>query len=198
MEESVLMKKSLKLNSNNNCFTINIIVQNKAAILLEYLKHNKTNFNVIFHKKNLFIKKKINKKNINKIFFLNFKNNKEFSDQLFKIFKQKKNSYFLNMANFIFLNPFLKTFKKKIINFHPSYLPEHKGLNAFEKAYYSDLKSGASVHFVNKNIDGGKIILRKRYLINKNKSFKFNRNEIFKIQFKQFSKIVKKINDSKI
>lgn len=188
----------MKLNSNNNCFTINIIVQNKAAILLKYLKHNKTNFNVIFHKKDLFIKKKINKKNINKIFCLNFKNKKEFSDQLLKIFKQEKNSYFLNMANFIFVNPFLKSFKKKIINFHPSYLPEHKGLNAFEKAYYSDLKSGASVHFVNEKIDGGKIILRKRYLIQRNQSFRFNRNKIFEIQFEQFKNIVKKIQLRKI
>ena len=194
MVELESVKKFLKLKSRDSKkYTINIIVQNKASILLEYLKLYKTNFNIIVHKKDSKLKTKINKNNINNFIVINSKSDQEFSDILLKHFSKKNNFFFLNLANKIFFDPFLNTHKKKIINFHPSYLPEHKGLNAFKKAYKTDLRSGASVHFINKKIDGGKIILRKRYLIDRNKSFKFNRHKIFEIQFKQFCKIVESI-----
>ena len=51
--------------------------------------------------------------------------------------------------------------KNKIINIHPSLLPEFKGKNAIERAFEAGvLKTGVSVHFVNQNLDGGKIIER--------------------------------------
>ena len=63
---------------------------------------------------------------------------------------------------------FIKNFKGKIINIHPSLLPRYKGLNTHEKAIKNkDKYSGCTVHFVNSRLDSGKIINQKRVGINK-------------------------------
>ena len=54
---------------------------------------------------------------------------------------------------------FVKKWNNKIINIHPSLLPAFKGLNTHERAIRKKVKfSGCTVHFVDKNIDSGKII----------------------------------------
>jgi len=54
---------------------------------------------------------------------------------------------------------FVKDFKNKIINIHPSLLPAFPGLNVHERVLEYGVKySGCTVHFVNAEIDGGPII----------------------------------------
>ena len=54
---------------------------------------------------------------------------------------------------------FIKAFPDKIINVHPSLLPKYKGMHAIEQALDSgDKKTGCTVHYVNEELDGGKII----------------------------------------
>jgi phosphoribosylglycinamide formyltransferase-1 len=61
----------------------------------------------------------------------------------------------------------LKSFENKIINVHPSLIPSFSGkgsygLRVHEAALEYGVKiTGATVHFVNEVIDGGKIILQK-------------------------------------
>jgi phosphoribosylglycinamide formyltransferase-1 len=61
----------------------------------------------------------------------------------------------------------LKTFENRIINVHPSLIPSfcgkgYYGLRVHEVALKYGVKiTGATVHFVNDEIDGGKIILQK-------------------------------------
>ena len=63
---------------------------------------------------------------------------------------------------------FIKNFKGKILNIHPSLLPKYKGLNTHEKAIKNkDKYSGCTVHFVNSKLDAGKIINQKKVKINK-------------------------------
>ena len=63
---------------------------------------------------------------------------------------------------------FIKNFKGKILNIHPSLLPKYKGLNTHEKAIKNkDKYSGCTVHFVNSKLDAGKIISQKKVKINK-------------------------------
>ena len=57
---------------------------------------------------------------------------------------------------------FIKNFGKKIINIHPSLLPNYKGLDTFNRVLKNkEKKTGCSVHYVNENLDGGFIILKK-------------------------------------
>jgi len=54
---------------------------------------------------------------------------------------------------------FLRSVKSKIINIHPSLLPSFPGLHAQKQAVDYGVKySGCTVHVVNEDIDGGKIL----------------------------------------
>ena len=58
---------------------------------------------------------------------------------------------------------FIKNFKGKILNIHPSLLPKYKGLDTHKRAIANkDKYSGCTVHFVNSKLDSGKIILQKK------------------------------------
>ena len=64
---------------------------------------------------------------------------------------------------------FLRSFKKQVINIHPSLLPKYKGLNTFKRILEKkEIMTGCTVHFVNEKLDGGKIIAQKRFYILKN------------------------------
>ena len=58
---------------------------------------------------------------------------------------------------------FVKSYKGKIINIHPSLLPKYKGLNTHQRVLDNNEKySGCTVHFVNAKLDAGKKILQKK------------------------------------
>ena len=62
---------------------------------------------------------------------------------------------------------FIKKFGKIIINIHPSLLPKFKGLNTFSKILKNkEKKTGCTVHYVNEELDGGNIIIKKEFFIN--------------------------------
>ena len=64
---------------------------------------------------------------------------------------------------------FLKSFKKQIINIHPSLLPKFKGLNTFKRILdKKEIRTGCTVHFVNEKLDGGRIIVQKSFYITTN------------------------------
>ena len=55
----------------------------------------------------------------------------------------------------------IDAYPNKIINLHPSLLPKYKGLHAIERALESgDQVTGVSVHYVNEELDGGKVIMQ--------------------------------------
>ena len=63
---------------------------------------------------------------------------------------------------------FFKSYRKKIINIHPSLLPKYKGLNTFEKVLKNkDSITGCTVHYVNEKLDAGKIIVQKKFYVNR-------------------------------
>ena len=120
---------------------INIVISNnKKAYGIKYAKKNRIKFKIIDFSK----KSEIN--NLLKILNLN-------------------NIKLICLAGFlkILSKEFIKSFKGKIINIHPSLLPKYKGLNTHYRVLENNEKfTGCSVHFVNEKLDGGKIILQKK------------------------------------
>jgi phosphoribosylglycinamide formyltransferase-1 len=56
---------------------------------------------------------------------------------------------------------FVKAFKNRIINIHPSLLPSFKGLDGQKQAFDYGVKfAGCTVHFVDEEMDHGAIILQ--------------------------------------
>ena len=100
---------------------------------------------------------------------ISFKNNKLAEEKIF-YFLLVKNIKFICLAGFmkILSKNFIKKFKGKIINIHPSLLPKYKGLNTHKKAIENNDKfAGCSVHFVTAKLDSGKIIMQKKIKIKK-------------------------------
>ena len=97
--------------------------------------------------------------------FKNSLSEKKIIDEL-----KQNNINLICLAGFmkILSKSFIKNFKGKILNIHPSLLPKYKGLNTHEKAIKNkDKYSGCTVHFVNSSLDSGKIINQKKVKINK-------------------------------
>ena len=58
----------------------------------------------------------------------------------------------------------LKAYEGKIINIHPSLLPAFRGANAVEQAVAYGVKVyGITIHWVNSDLDGGKIIAQRAF-----------------------------------
>ena len=126
-----------------------IVSNNPKAKGLNYAKINK-------------IKKKV----------FNFKNKNLTESKLLSILKIN-NIEFICLAGFmkILSKNFIKKFKGKILNIHPSLLPKYKGLNTHRRALNNKEKySGCTVHFVNARLDSGKIILQRKVKISKNET----------------------------
>ena len=63
---------------------------------------------------------------------------------------------------------FIRNFRGKILNIHPSLLPKYKGLKTHERVIKNKEKySGCTVHLVNSKLDAGKIILQKKVKLSK-------------------------------
>lgn len=59
----------------------------------------------------------------------------------------------------------------KIINSHPAYLPEVRGLDALKWAIFQQKTIGVTSHFINENADAGFMIDRKKVKVYKNDTF---------------------------
>ena len=103
----------------------------------------------------------------NKIPFIHFIPRKNFES---KVMKYLKNIDIICLAGFMQVldSEFVRIWRLRLINIHPSYLPAFKGLNAQDQAIKAKVSfSGCSVHYVNSKIDAGQIILQKKVKISK-------------------------------
>ena len=124
----------------------------------------------------------------------NFKNT--LSEQKIIHELKKNNINLICLAGFmkILSKSFIKNFKGKILNIHPSLLPKYKGLNTHEKAIENkDKYSGCTVHFVNSKLDSGKIINQKKVIIGKHDTPKTLAKKILIQEHKLYPAAIMKI-----
>ena len=94
----------------------------------------------------------------------------------------------------IIKSKFLSLYPNKIINIHPSLLPEFPGLNAVKQALDAGVsETGCTVHYVDDGIDTGKIILQKKVPISKNDSIESLIKKIHKAEHSILIKSLQKI-----
>ena len=126
---------------------------------------------------------------------ISFKNKISAEKKILYELKERKIK-FVCLAGFmqILSKNFIKNFKKKIINIHPSYLPKYKGLNTGVRALKNKEKfSGCTVHYVSSKLDSGKIILQKKVMISRNETEKSLDKKIIKEEHKLYPKAILKI-----
>ena len=91
----------------------------------------------------------------------------------------------------ILSNSFTEALSGKLINIHPSLLPEYPGLNTHKQAIENgDLMHGISVHYVNSELDGGPIITQGALRIDPSQSEAKLVNRIHKIEHAVYPKVI--------
>ena len=123
-----------------NSKVVTVVSNNPKALGIQKAKDNRINFKII---------------NEN-----DYKNVSSYEISLSRHLKER-NVNLICLAGFmkILSKNFIDEWDNKIINIHPSLLPAFKGLNTHKRALDMKVKfSGCTVHFVNKNVDSGKII----------------------------------------
>ncbi len=166
--------KNLIYSSRNNNFPISIklvICNNKKAKGIIYAKKNSIPFLILNTKMRNFER-------------IALKELKKYKIEL------------ICLAGFmrIISKEFINKFKRKIINIHPSLLPKYKGLNTFERILKDkEKKTGCTVHFVNENLDGGRVILQKSFLIKKSDNILSLKQKTQNLEYKAFPEAIVKI-----
>ena len=157
----------------------------KSPISIEFIVSNNSKAKGLNYAKIYKIKKSV----------LNFKNKNSSEKKLLSILKTN-NIKMICLAGFmkILSKNFIKRFKGKILNIHPSLLPKYKGLNTHERALNNKEKySGCTVHFVNSKLDSGKIILQKKVKISKNETNASLAKKILAQEHKIYPKAILKV-----
>ncbi|MCF7907650.1 MAG: phosphoribosylglycinamide formyltransferase [Candidatus Omnitrophica bacterium] len=94
---------------------------------------------------------------------------------------------------------FVKKYKNKILNIHPSLLPRFKGVNAIARAFNHGSKlTGVTVHFVDSKVDHGPVILQSSILIKKSMKLKSLEKEIHKLEHKLYPLAIKLFAEKKL
>jgi folate-dependent phosphoribosylglycinamide formyltransferase PurN len=180
---------------------IGVICKSGASIIMEnlnYFKKNNVNFNFVFDQKCPAIAK-CKKNNIT---YKRFKYNSSRFKKIKTYLKINKIKYVILLYNKIVDENIYKNFNT--FNIHPSYLPKYKGLNALNRQIQNkEDKIGCTLHWVNENIDAGKIIfqIKNRYNMKNYKNISYQQKVLIMkmlilkiINKKKFNNLKKKIN----
>ena len=157
----------------------------KSPISIEFIISNNAKAKGLDYAKKYKIKKKV----------LNFKNKNLTENNLLSILKKNKIEM-ICLAGFmkILSKDFIKKFKGKILNIHPSLLPKYKGLNTHKRVLKNKEKySGCTVHFVNAILDSGKIIMQKKVKISRNETETSLAKKILAQEHKIYPKAIEKV-----
>ena len=165
-----LIKNSLKNKININILLI--ITNNKHALGISYAIKNNIKYKII-----------------------NSTNMSNFEKITLKILKKNKIKL-ICLAGFmkILSKNFIKQFRYKILNIHPSLLPKYKGINTHKRVLKNKEKfSGCTVHYVTSKIDCGKIILQRKVRIKENENSVSLAKKILKIEHMTYAAAIKMI-----
>ena len=175
-------------NGTNLKNLIQYSLKKKSKFKIKLVVSNNINAKGLDYAKKFQIKKKI----------INYKNLTNSEINILN-YLSKENINIICLAGFmrILTASFIKKYKGKIINIHPSLLPKYKGLNTHQRALDNKEKySGCTVHFVNSKLDDGKIILQKKVRIYKNDTIEKLSKRILKQEHLLYPKALEKIISS--
>ena len=130
-----------------------------------------------------------------KNYCINFTESKRLGNRVLNILK-KNDIKLVCLAGFMKILPayFIKNYKGKIINIHPSLLPKYKGLNTHERVILNKEKfSGCTVHIVNSKLDSGKIIMQKKLRVSNRDNPETLSRKILKLEHLLYPKALKKL-----
>ena len=89
---------------------------------------------------------------------------------------------------------FIKKFRNKIVNIHPSLLPKFKGLNTFTRVLeHKEKKTGCTAHYVNEKLDSGRIIVQRSFYISSKDNEKTLKQKTQNLEYRVFPEAIIKV-----
>ena len=93
---------------------------------------------------------------------------------------------------------FILKFEGKILNIHPSLLPNYKGLNTHRRVIENKERfTGCTVHLVNSRLDSGKIILQKKIKILRKDNENSLAKKVLKLEHQLYPRAIVKFLSSR-
>ena len=113
-----------------------------------------------------------------------FKNRGDYEKLIVRILKKQKVDLVVLAGFMRILTPyFIRAYRNRILNIHPSLLPRFKGAHAIRDAFEAGEKeTGVTVHVVTKEVDAGPIVLQKKVRISKRDSLKSLESKIHRVE----------------
>ncbi len=120
----------------------------------------------------------------------NFDNRENFDNKMVEVIKHS-GAELVVLAGFMRILTSEFTKNVNAINLHPSLLPLFKGAHAIEDSYNSDMKvGGISVHYVNEELDAGKIIAQECFEKKEDMSLEEFEEKIHSLEHKLLPKTI--------
>ena len=93
----------------------------------------------------------------------------------------------------------IQAFKNRILNIHPSLLPRYKGLNVHKRVLFAGEKeSGCTIHLVNEEIDGGRILAQRKVKILAEETEESLSKKVLEEEHKVYFQVIEEIANGKI
>jgi phosphoribosylglycinamide formyltransferase-1 len=124
-----------------------------------------------------------------------FQNREEFDAALVRLIKPF-NPDLICFAGFMrIVSPvFVGAFEGRILNIHPSLLPQHKGLNTHQRAIDAgDQEAGCSVHYVTEGLDEGDVIAQTKVPILPQDTAQSLSERVLQIEHETYIRGIKKV-----
>lgn len=129
----------------------------------------------------------------------------EFDRELAAILKNEKADLIVLVGYMRILTPyFVGEFRGKIINVHPALLPKFGGKNFFGSNVHEavlaahETETGMTIHFVEEDVDSGKIILQKTCPVLPDDTPETLKNHVQALEKEWYPKVIQMFADGKI
>ena len=131
-----------------------------------------------------------------KIIFINpkkFKDKELFDKEVIRYLREEKIDLIVLAGYMRILSPyFVKKYRNKILNIHPTLLPSFKGTSGIKDAWRYGVKvTGVTVHFVTEELDSGPIILQEAVRIEKNDTLELLEEKIHKVEHRLYPEAIR-------
>ncbi|MSR78380.1 MAG: phosphoribosylglycinamide formyltransferase [Candidatus Omnitrophica bacterium] len=130
---------------------------------------------------------------------------KNYSDKSIfeKEIQKQLNAYrveFIVLAGFMRLlsSDFVRGWKNKLINVHPSLLPAFPGAHGIRDAFNAKVKeTGVTIHYVDEGVDTGPVILQRKVTIDPNETLETLETKIHAVEYEIYPEALKEIISGK-
>ncbi len=129
-----------------------------------------------------------------------YSSKKEFEGKINRCIKENKVKLIV-LAGFmrILSKDFVRAYKNKIINIHPSLLPAFKGKSGIQDAFdYGVRITGVTVHFVDEELDNGPVILQKEIKVEKRDTLVSLEEKVHKVEHKLYPEAINLFVNNKL